>query len=246
MPGPVQCSRCSKILPAGGGFCHRCGWPTTHAVALPGEGPPPLTPPGFFPPMPPKEDPAPPPASTESWWGVVPVVMVLLALVSAGLAGRRSFLARRAQAADVATNFSIESSGRGTWRVIQSQSGQTLRDYLVAEVRQVGGRGAGGTPLPDDALRALKARGRRLPYGLECVVVNKSQWRIREVCVEARTWQDPHTTRTVVYRVSCDLRPARSGAAAVPLPLDVRPEQRTELQVVSALGDSPFARTPRR
>ena len=241
MPGSVQCSRCSKVLPAGGGFCRRCGWPTTHAVAVPGEGPPPLTPPGFFPPLPPKEDAA-PASAVESRWATVPAVMVLVALIAAGIAGRRSFLARRAQAATAAADASDPS--RGTWRVIQSQRGQTVRDFLVAEVRQLGARNAGGTPLPDDAVRAVKAHGRRSLYGLECVVANRSQWGIREICVEARTWKDQHTTRTVVYRVACNLGPGRSGATAVPLPLDVGPDQRTELVVVSALGVSPYGRPP--
>jgi hypothetical protein len=173
------------------------------------------------------------------------VAIVLLALVSAGLAGRRSFLARRAQAADATADSGGADRDRGTWRVIQNQRGQTVRDYLVADVRQLSTRDGGGTPLPDDALRVLKAHGRRSPKGLECVVANKSDWTIREVCVDVRTWQDQHTTRTVVYRVTCNLRPGRTSAMDFPLPLDVGPNQRTELQVTSALGDSPFTR-PRR
>src|SRR5215217_5028585 len=111
MPASIQCSRCSKVLPASGGFCRRCGWPTTHAVAVPGEGPPPLTPPGYFPPLPPKEDRAP---AAESRWATVPAVMVLVALVAAGIAGRRSFLARQARAATAAADAAEPS--RGTWR----------------------------------------------------------------------------------------------------------------------------------
>jgi hypothetical protein len=171
--------------------------------------------------------------------------MVLLALVAAGLAARRSFLTRRAHAASAAATPAAFGEAGGTWRVIQSQRGQTVRDYLVARVIQLGARGAGGTPLPDDALRALRARGQRLPDGLECVVVNKSPWRVREVCVEARVWQDQHTTRTIVYRVACDLRPGRTGTLDVPLPLDAAFEQRTELQVTSALGESPFGQPAR-
>lgn len=246
MAGNVRCTRCSKTLPRGGGFCRRCGWPTTDAVPVAGDTLAPLTPPGFYPPLPAKEEPRrrsawvawlrrsseyPSPAPARAAVG-----LVLMALVAAGFAWRASYHRTRAARAAEAAAAADRSNVRGTWRVIQSQHGRAVRDYLVPDVKQLGAGLGRGAPLPDDALRALRAAGRPSHRGVECVVTNHSGWTVHEVCVEARTWQDDHTTTTVVYRVPADIAPGRSGPLKQAIPVG-GPRDRTEFKVVSALGE---------
>jgi hypothetical protein len=255
MAGSVRCTRCSKTLPTGGAFCRRCGWPTTHAVAVPGGGPPALTPPGFFPPVPREETPSAPPswrvlasagegANSRPVLVSAAVAIVLIGVIVAGITGMRSYRTRQAQAA-APLSARPDEDGRGTWRVVQGPQGQTVHDYLFPNVKQVGGR-ATGVSLTGKALEAITAVGKPSSRGYECIVTNKSAWSVREVCVEVRTWQDPHTTRTEYFRVPCQVRANATGAVDLALPLDVPPDQRTEVKVVAALGEVPFSRPSRR
>jgi len=241
MAGNVRCTRCSKTLPRGGAFCRRCGWPTKHAVAAPGEPLPALTPPGFFPPLPPKEKPA---LSRRSGAfrhaapANVAVTIVLVALVVAGFMLRSSY--RRTRTARAATPTASDvglSKRQGTWRVVQSQRGRAVRDFLEPGVKQLGDRGLDGTPLPDDAVRALDAAAKRSGRGLECLVTNHSGWTVHEVCVEARTWQDEQTTSTQTYRVATRVRPGKSSFLERPIPAGAPSQHLTEFQVVSAVGE---------
>jgi hypothetical protein len=165
-------------------------------------------------------------------------------LLIAGVAGLKSYRARQAQAAAPLSALPDED-GRGTWRVVQGPRGQTVNDYVFPNIKQVGGR-ATGVSLSGKALEAVTAVGKPSSRGYDCVVTNKSAWSVREVCVEVRTWQDPHTTRTEFFRVPCHVRANATGPVDLPLPLDVPPDQRTEFKVVAALGELPFSRSPRR
>ena len=94
-------------------------------------------------------------------------------------------------------------------------------------------------PLPAGAVGQLDVQWRYSAGKMDCVITNRSGWRVEELQMEVRVWANRRVVRSHGCPIVATIPPGGVASVELPLQLQIQPRQSFECRVLAAQGFAP-------